>query len=131
MGRQLSVLQTIVKHTVLSSFEIGSYIFLCIVMIIAAIVDPERQYEIGSIVRMWCFAVAIFVVTVCIYLSFAMHNNLYYKICGNCDVFCRCICEKLATLMIERQERKRNGIRNNENVNENETREITTQMAEV
>lgn len=103
--RQLSVLQTIVKHTVLSSFEIGCYLFLCIVVVIAALIDPDRKYEIGSIIRMWCFALAIIVVTICIYLSFVIHNDQYYKICGKCDNCCRFMCERLATSSIERQER--------------------------
>eukprot|EP01084_Bolivina_argentea_P105351 188634_1 len=95
--RQLTVLQMIVKHTVLSSFEIGSYVLLSIIVVIIAIIDPVRKYDSGSIFRMWSFAAAIFVVSICIYLSFAMNNSLYYHICGKCDNSCRMMCEGFAT----------------------------------
>lgn len=103
--QQLNILYMIVKHTVLSCFQMACYVLLCIIVIILAIIDHlnKAHHELYSIIRMWCLVLSIIIVSICIHLSFAINNSLYLKMCGKCDRLCKNTCQKLATNSLQRQ----------------------------
>ena len=94
--QQLKVLQMIVKHTILSGFQIGCYISCIVIVTSLAILNPHNSLLFASVFRMWCLVMTIIVVSTCIYLSFVINKNLYWTLCGKCDNCCHAMCQKFA-----------------------------------
>ena len=91
-GRQLNLLSTIRKHTLLGTFMVFSNFLIFSFYIL--------QISVASVIFIYCnqASMFIFVATspICIYLGFMQSRKSYQRCCYLCDKKCRTVCHGLA-----------------------------------
>ena len=90
-GRQLKLLQTIRKHTLLGSLLVMS----CLAFVVTSVVTyyVSKPQKTLSSVPYWLFVVAcISTESVSIFAGFRQSDTTYRWLCGFCDVQCKSIC---------------------------------------
>eukprot|EP01084_Bolivina_argentea_P107372 191972_1 len=86
--RQLSLLATMRKHTLLGSTMVAIVVFDVLIVVIYNITSNYMIWTIG-----WSLTMTIG--SLCIYLGFIANKSAYIFVCGQCDVCCRILCIKI------------------------------------
>eukprot|EP01084_Bolivina_argentea_P271807 462574_1 len=89
-GKQLVLLSTIRKHTLLGCLVLFMILIDILIVIIYSIVI--------QIYIFWCigWALTINIAALCVYLGFAVNQNQYYLLCNKCDNCCEILCNGIA-----------------------------------
>jgi len=94
--RQLVLLQTIIKHTVLGAIMIFMIILFILITFISAAINGDN----GEIVFWWFQVICTCTVSFCVYMSFRMNHQYYEMFCNVCDNKFSNICEHMANAQI-------------------------------
>ena len=94
--RQLVLLQTIIKHTVLGVIMILMIIIFIIITFISAGIGGDN----GEIIFWWFQVICTCTVSFCVYMSFRMNHKYYQVFCSFCDSKFSNFCEILANQQI-------------------------------
>ena len=86
--RQKSLIQTIVKQTLLASGTFIALIVVCIIYIISIIADPKRNSSALLILRIWMIWLLLIGNAIFLSLSFGANTSTYNKLCGRCHTKC-------------------------------------------
>ena len=86
---QTKMLGIITKHAILSTFDIMSHVLCYISIIIGSNIGPMYVVDLyflgySNLVK----AIHGFVVAFTLYLNFSFNNELYFRLCNKCHVFC-------------------------------------------
>eukprot|EP01084_Bolivina_argentea_P215648 366161_1 len=94
--RQLKLLSTIRKHSILGGFMILSgfiVLIYCIVFYGLKNIDHDTHVIVYWIVNDIC----IILTSTCLFIGFTQHSKIYMCLCKHCDNQCTNMCIKLAT----------------------------------
>lgn len=106
--RQINILSTIRKHTILGVFIVVSNLLLIGVYLLLFVIPmmtltDTMTYVVLCIVNFIAY-IFITVAPLCIYLGFQKNQKLYLKICGVCDGKCKDLCIRFTERKLDIQD---------------------------
>ena len=98
--KQIILLSTIRKHTILGTFMISSNLWFAIYLLALPLF---RDTDIASILSVLLLHMFIMTGPLCIYLGFIRNKNVYGRCCSICDKKCEHICIACAEKKLNKQ----------------------------
>lgn len=98
--RQIKLLTTIRKHTILGSYIVFVNVMFGLFIIMISSIAQNKVNEVGFVLIYFGFVICWFsfllVGPLCIYLGYGQNQELYMKCCRLCDNKCKNICIEFA-----------------------------------
>lgn len=99
--RQIHLLSTIRKHTILAGLIIMSEV-LYLIISISGIISYSGHY-IWWYLHGICLLIFVNAPAISIYLGFSANQGIYRKLCGVCDDKCKAFCLRLTARRLNKQ----------------------------
>eukprot|EP01084_Bolivina_argentea_P090091 162391_1 len=100
--RQLKLVQTVTKLTVLLSIYVVSTISYVIITVICGVYSTD----LSELIDFCAYTVASVVGVICIFLTFWVNNSNYICLCNQCDMICSKLCRYIAQSKIAQSKMK-------------------------